>query len=150
MERITIFYKLSTSLAFHPSRGSRNCAGLDLKSLTDCNLLAHSRLMINTGVCFMFPPGYYGFVSGRSSLALTNGVTVFTGTVDRDYTGAICVLLINNTNESHEIRRGDKIAQITFLKCLEPNFVINFTNGQILDQSNAIVRESGGFGSTGN
>ena len=64
------------------------------------------------------------------------------GTIDADYRGEICVILINHGTEKFIINRGMRIAQLIFMKL--PN--IKLVESKDLDSSD---RGSGGFGSTG-
>jgi dUTP pyrophosphatase len=77
-------------------------------------------------------------------LALKHGITVLNapGTLDAGYRGEIAVTLINHSNESFSIAKGDRIAQILFQKFESPRFV----SVQELPGSQ---RGSAGFGSTG-
>lgn len=38
------------------------------------------------------------------------------GVIDSDYTGSVGVALVNLRNVSYDIRRGDRIAQVLFVK----------------------------------
>ena len=83
-------------------------------------------------------------VRPRSGLALKNSVTVLNtpGTIDSDYRGEICVILINHGQMSFKISRGMRIAQIIFKEIPEVNLVE-------VDELDNTKRGSGGFGSTG-
>ena len=73
-----------------------------------------SSALIPTGLFFEIPEGYEIQVRPRSGLAAKNGVTVLNtpGTIDSDYRGEICVILINLGEEAFTIHNGDRIAQI--------------------------------------
>ena len=47
-------------------------------------------------------------------LALKKGITVLNspGTIDADYRGEICIILVNLSSEPFEIRDGERIAQM--------------------------------------
>ena len=62
------------------------------------------------------PNHFEAQVRPRSGLALKNSVTVLNtpGTIDSDYRGEICVILINHGQISFKISRGMRIAQIIF------------------------------------
>ena len=64
------------------------------------------------------------------------------GTIDSDYRGEICVILINHGKDSFIIERGMRIAQIVFAKL--PNFKLIEVK-----ELSATKRDKGGFGSTG-
>ena len=73
------------------------------------------RALVPTGVAVAIPSGYAGLVLPRSGLALKHGVTCLNtpGLIDPLYRGELKVLLVNtDPNESYEIHRGDRIAQL--------------------------------------
>ena len=90
------------------------------------------------------PFGIEAQVRPRSGIALKNSVTVLNspGTIDADYRGEICVILINHGKSIFEISPGMRIAQLIFMKL--PEIEIDITKE--LDETD---RGSGGFGSTG-
>lgn len=103
-----------------------------------------ARVLVPTGLSLEIPVGYEVQVRPRSGLAWRHGVTVLNapGTIDADYRGEVKVLLVNLSNETHTIHRGDRIAQLV---------VAQVTLAQMtLKQSLAETqRGSGGFGHTG-
>jgi dUTP pyrophosphatase len=64
------------------------------------------------------------------------------GTVDADYRGELCVLLINWGEEDYIVRRGDRIAQLVIAR-VEMGAL---TEVDALPES---VRGGDGYGSTG-
>ena len=64
------------------------------------------------------------------------------GTVDSDYRGEICVILINHGPEPVRIERGDRIAQLVVQKLPE----VRFEEAEALPDTE---RGAGGFGHTG-
>jgi deoxyuridine 5'-triphosphate nucleotidohydrolase len=61
--------------------------------------------------------------------------------IDRDFTGAVHVLLFNHGDEALHIKQGDRIAQLI----LEKIAVVEVHEVEELDPT---ARGSGGFGST--
>ena len=90
------------------------------------------------------PNNFEAQVRPRSGLALKNSITVLNtpGTIDSDYRGEICVILINHGQMSFKINRGMRIAQIIFKETPEVNLVE-------VDELDNTKRGAGGFGSTG-
>ena len=73
-------------------------------------------------------------------MAIKNGITVLNapGTIDADYGGEICVILINHSQENYRINHGDKVAQFVLAPVVrEPQYINDKERGE------------GGFGSTG-
>ena len=97
-----------------------------------------------TGLTIALPPGYEAQVRPRSGLAARHGVTVLNapGTVDADYRGEVCVLLINHGDAPFAIRRGERIAQMVIAPVAQAQLVA-------VDLLSTTDRGSGGYGSTG-
>ena len=88
------------------------------------------------------PAGMFGLVAGRSGLNFKHGVIVPQGTIDSGYMGSIKVKLYNLSGQPFMIHRGDRIAQIIFLRHESPEL-------ETVDTLSDTERGSGGFGSTG-
>lgn len=100
--------------------------------------------MIPTGIAIAIPVGLEGQVRPRSGLAAKHAVTVLNapGTIDPDYRGEICVLLVNLGHESFFVSRGMRIAQLVIV----PVVYAQLRQVEKLDETG---RGGGGFGSTG-
>ena len=111
-------------------------------------LLPLERRLIHTGLYFDLPYDKEIQVRPRSGLALKNGITVLNtpGTVDASYTGEICVILVNLSNEEFIITNGDKIAQAVLCDALN-GYIIDLK--QIEEITKKTDRGNGGFGHTG-
>ena len=103
-----------------------------------------ARVLVPTGLSLAIPLGYEVQVRPRSGLAWRHGVTVLNapGTIDADYRGEIKVLLVNLSNESHTVRRGDRVAQLVVAEVTQAHLTVE----ESLDDTQ---RGSGGFGHTG-
>ena len=66
------------------------------------------------------PKGLYGRISSRNDIAHKQNIDVAAGVIDPDYHGEIKVLLVNNSQKRHVIRKGDVIAQIIFEQAATP------------------------------
>jgi len=123
-------------------------AGLDLTAAIARNaklvIEPNGRDLVPSGLSIELPPGFEAQVRPRSGLALRHGVTVLNspGTIDADYRGEICVILVNLGSEPFEIARGDRIAQMV---------IAPVTRARLIEVSSlsGSARGSGGFGSTG-
>jgi dUTP pyrophosphatase len=131
-----------------PRYQTAGAAGLDLLAAVPdgapVTIAPGARHMVPTGLSIALPVGFEAQVRPRSGLALKNGVTVLNspGTVDSDYRGEICVILINLGQVPFVISRGDRIAQMV----VAPVTQLNFVQERELATSE---RGAGGFGSTG-
>lgn len=120
-------------------------AGMDLRARESVVLAPGQRALIPTGIAIAVPQGWAGFVNPRSGLAAKHGITVVNapGTVDAGYRGEIKVTLLNtDPDESFEVSRGDRIAQLV----LQRVAVVDVVEVTELD---ATERGDRGFGSSG-
>ena len=117
---------------------------MDLVSAVDLTLPPGGRASVPTGLSVAIPAGFEGQVRPRSGLAIKHGVTVVNapGTIDSDYRGEVCVLLINLGAEPFAVERGARVAQLVLAPVVQLPVVAVHT----LDET---ARGSGGFGSTG-
>jgi len=129
-----------------PSYTTDGSAGMDLRANIDQNILIKplERTLVKTGLFMEIPLGYEAQVRPRSGLAIKKGISVLNspGTIDSDYRGELCIILINLSNEDFTIYHGDRIAQLVFAKCEQ----LQFKEVVLLEESE---RGKGGFGSTG-
>jgi len=121
-------------------------AGADLVAAESVVLEAGGgRALISTGVAIAIPEGFAGFVQPRSGLALKHGITCLNtpGLIDSGYRGELKVLLINtDPNETFEVNKGERIAQLVIQKVEECNF-------QEVEELPDSERGETGFGSSG-
>lgn len=129
-----------------PAYETAQSAGMDLAAAIEepITLAPGSRVMVPTGLAIALPDGYEAQVRPRSGLAARNGVTVLNtpGTIDADYRGEVKVILINLGDETFEIERGMRIAQMV----VSPVTQAAFSEAAELPET---ARGTGGFGSTG-
>lgn len=130
-----------------PQYETAQSAGLDLRAcLPDgpVTLRPLERGMIRTGLFIELPAGYEAQIRPRSGLALKKGVTVLNspGTIDADYRGEICILLINLSQEPFIVNDGERIAQMVIARHEQAELV------EVKELSET-DRGAGGFGHTG-
>lgn len=148
MSQVTVSIKKLSNLKELPlpSYATLDSAGLDLMAAIDepITLQPLERRAVPTGIAISLPKGYEAQVRPRSGLALKNGISVpnAPGTIDADYRGEVCAILINLSNEPFVIERGMRIAQMVIAQHSQANWNIVET----LDETD---RGAGGFGSTG-
>lgn len=121
-------------------------AGLDLRANLDAplTLAPLQRCLVPTGLFMALPVGYEAQVRPRSGLALKKGVTVLNspGTIDADYRGEVCVILVNLSDQPFVIEDGERIAQLVVARHEQVEW-------QPVETLSETVRGEGGFGHTG-
>jgi dUTP pyrophosphatase len=150
--------------AFIPTKAHDSDAGYDLYSPVDISLPRATPTKIPTGIalklsdrlfsnheryicgdCYedipTFCPNTVGLICDRSSMG-AKGIKVMGGVVDSGYLGDVTVCLINLTDVTYEIKRGDKIAQILFMPVLNPTI-------KEVSELEETERGNKGFGSSG-
>lgn len=129
-----------------PQYQSIGSAGMDLLAAVDQSITIKPGeiKLVATGIAIALEPGYEAQVRPRSGLALKNGITVLNspGTIDSDYRGEICVILINHSQTEFEITRGMRIAQMVITKYQQAKI-------EVVDLLTDTERGASGFGSTG-
>ncbi len=129
-----------------PAYMTEHAAGMDLQAAVaePLTLSPGEYALVPTGIRIAVPPGYEGQVRPRSGLAARNGVSVVNapGTIDADYRGEVCVVLINHGKEPFAISRGDRIAQLVICPVARARI-------EPADELDDTKRGEGGFGHTG-
>lgn len=102
------------------------------------------RRLVPTGLYLALPKGTEAQVRPRSGLAIKHGVTVLNapGTIDADYRGEVCVILVNLSAQPFEIADGERIAQLVVARHEQ----VEWTPVAQLDDT---LRGEGGFGHSG-
>ncbi|MCH9622074.1 MAG: Deoxyuridine 5'-triphosphate nucleotidohydrolase [Chlamydiia bacterium] len=129
-----------------PFYATDGAAGADVMAKLDENvtLASGEHKVIPTGLFFEIPEGFEIQVRPRSGLAAKHGVSVLNapGTIDSDYRGELCVILINHSKNPFVIEDGMRIAQIVVAESIQASFVVE-------KELSCTARGSGGFGHTG-
>ena len=117
---------------------------IDLKAGKTVHIKRGEYVNIPLGVAMKLPKGYEAQIRPRSGLAIKKGITVLNspGTIDADYRGEICIILVNLSAEPFVIEDGERIAQMVIARHEQAEW----TEVQTLDETE---RGSGGFGHTG-
>ncbi len=127
-----------------PQMATPGSAGYDVCSNQQVTILPGKFAKVSTGLQIAMPLGLEAQVRPRSGLAARHGITVLNspGTIDSDYRGEICILLINHGDHEFVVEPGMRIAQLIFSRVIE----VDFSQSDSLNESQ---RGEGGFGSTG-
>ncbi len=137
--------RLSQSIPM-PQYHTPGSAAFDLASSIDTIINPKEIQLIPTGLIIQAPTGHMLMLSSRSSLIKKKGLMLGNGIgiIDEDYCGPqdeIKIQLINVTDIPAEIKKGDRLAQGTF---------VPVTRGKFLEVETMEKADSrGGFGGTG-
>lgn len=121
-------------------RGSLGAAGFDIACNQDVSLPPGVVIKVPTGIHVAVPKGHVGLIMDRSSMG-SKGITVLGGVIDSDYRGELKVMLLNTGNTIMQFHRGDRVAQMIVVPCVQ--------NSVVVESLEATERGSNGFGSTG-
>ena len=129
-----------------PAYATDLSAGMDLRAnLSEpISLAPLARCLVPTGLFVALPAGFEAQVRPRSVLAIKKGITVLNspGTIDADYRGEICIILVNLSAETFVIEDGERIAQMVIARHEQ----VAWKEVEVLDETE---RGAGGFGHTG-
>jgi dUTP pyrophosphatase len=133
--------KLLSVHASLPVRATDGSAGYDVYSAVDTVIQPNTRQAVPLDIAITPPTGCYAQLLSRSGLSLKHKVDVRAGTIDRDYTGNVQVILENSGDIPHNIKIGDRVAQLVFISITTPD--VHQT-----DSLAFTARGDRGFGST--
>lgn len=129
-----------------PAYSTDASAGMDLRANLDKVIVLKplARILVPTGLFLEIPVGYEAQIRPRSGLAIKNGITILNspGTIDSDYRGEVCIILINMSAEDFIINNGERICQMVITKHEKADWIVV---NNLLETE----RGAGGFGHTG-
>ena len=129
-----------------PAYATKQSAGMDIRANLDepLTLAPMQRCLVPTGLFISLPEGFEAQMRPRSGLALKKGITLLNspGTIDADYRGEICIILINLSSKAFVIEDGERIAQMVIARHEQAVW----QEVEVLDDTE---RGTGGFGHTG-
>lgn len=129
-----------------PAYATELSAGMDIRANISepISLEPMQRCLVPTGLFIALPQRFEAQIRPRSGLAIKKGITVLNspGTIDADYRGEICVVLVNLSAEAFVIEDGERIAQMVIAHHKQAEWMeVNW-----LDETE---RGTGGFGHSG-
>lgn len=117
-------------------------AGLDLRAAESLTIDAGKQAIVKTGIKMAIPEGYVGLIWDRSGLAAKHSMHALAGVIDAGYRGEIGIVLRNLGDDSFDVEKGMRIAQLLIQPVLQATLVQ-------VDELSDTSRSGGGFGSTG-
>ena len=126
-----------------PKKAHPKDEGWDLFAIEDQIVDAKCSAIVKVGLKLAYlDDGYWIKVESRSGLAFKHDIVAFQGVIDTNYRGELGVKLFNFSNIPYNIKRGDRVCQIT-VKYSLVDFSIEW--GKVVESD----RGGNGFGSTG-
>ena len=133
--------KDGTAIPVYQTRGS---AGFDVEAAESVAIPPGSWCLVSTGLYPEIPDQFELQVRSRSGMAAKNGIFVLNspGTIDSDYRGEIKIILANFSEETYQVLKGDRVAQLVLAR------VYTAVIERVTDLTETI-RGTGGCGHTG-
>jgi len=128
--------------AFLPEYMFDTDVGLDLKADEDAEIFPMEQKTVKTGIAVRIPEGHVGLIRDRAGIVSKMNVHTAAGTFDSAYTGEVSVVLVNLGEDTAEIEKGMRIAQLVII----PVTRVSVKEVKSLAQTQ---RGEKGFGSTG-
>ena len=130
-----------------PAYATAGSAGLDLRACIP------AAMTLEPGQCELIPtgiaahiadPAYAGMILPRSGLGHKHGIVLgnLVGLIDSDYQGELKVSLWNRGQSTYTLQPLERMAQLVIVPVMQAQW-------QVVEDFNASVRSTSGFGSTG-
>ena len=139
------YYGVDSDEFIEPTVAYGDDAGYDLYSAETITIVPHTCEGINCKFSTAIPRGYFGKIYSRSSLVKDHLVTAEGGVMDSGYRGEWFVILFNHGKKCFNIKPGDKIAKVVFMK----KEFVEFVRVKDYDKLGVSERGKFGFGSSG-
>lgn len=141
-ENLFLEVKKISKDAFLPEYMLNTDVGLDLRANETVGLYPMEQKAVKTGIAVKIPEGYVGLIRDRAGIVSNMNVHTAAGTFDSAYTGEVSVILVNLGENSVEIEKGMRIAQLV---------IIPITKVKVKEVNSLLKTDRGekGFGSTG-
>ena len=114
-----------------------NDAGVDIRLKEKIAIAPHSTVTVGCGFGLKLPTGVMAQVITRSSISKQN-ITIGNAPIDASYTGEIHMMVSNNSDNSVNFDKGERLAQLVIIP------IINF---KLVDSLK--LRGQNGLGSSG-
>ena len=115
---------------------------LDLRSNEDILLPPFEVKAVKTGIVLEIPEGCVGLIRDRAGVLKDMNVHTSAGTFDPAYRGEVSIMMMNEGEESVEIEKGMRIAQLLIVPTVKVKV-------QEVKEVSSTLRGKRSFGSTG-
>ncbi|MCX6748725.1 MAG: dUTP diphosphatase [Candidatus Pacearchaeota archaeon] len=89
--------------------------GLDIRANESISLRPMEQKAVRTGIAIKIPEGCVGLIRDRAGIVSKMNVHTAAGTFDPDYRGEVSIMLVNFSDETVEIEKGMRIAQLVVM-----------------------------------
>lgn len=121
-----------------PEKAYHDDAGWDLRIARDVVIPAGGFVKAPTRVRVSIPPGWFGLIQERSSMAV-RGLFTLGNVIDAGYDGTLHVVIANLADAPVKLGEGERVAQLIVIRCARGD-----------DNGGEVIRRGGrGFGSSG-
>ena len=127
-----------------PEYKTQGSAGADCYARIEKEIILNENDMVTIplGFAVEIPDGYEMQIRPRSGLARKNKMLAVLGTIDSDYRGEVCAILINHSRSIFIVKPNDRIAQAVVCPVIRAEWYLT-------DKLSETERGEGGFGHTG-
>ena len=127
-----------------PEYKTTGSAGADCYARIEKEIILNENEIVTVplGFAVEIPEGYEMQIRPRSGLAKKNKMVAILGTIDSDYRGEVCAILINHSRSIFIVKPNDRIAQAVVCPVIRAEW-------NLTDELSETERGEGGFGSTG-
>jgi len=137
-----LFVKKLSSDASIPEYMMESDVGLDIRANENIILRPLEQKTVRTGIAIKIPDGHVGLIRDRAGIVSKMNVHTAAGTFDPAYRGEVSIVLINFGDDTVEIEKGMRIAQLVILP-------VTKVKVKQVDSLPITDRYDKGFGSTG-
>lgn len=133
--------KLDTNAKL-PTKGHPGDAGIDFYTLDEVVFAPGAQMRVHTGIGLEIPEGFVGLVWDKSGISFNKGLKIMGGVVDAPFRGEFVASMVNLSNETQVLEKGQKFTQMLVQK---------FEDCEIIETNelSETVRGEGREGSTG-
>ena len=137
--KVKVINKSENSL---PQYATPLSAGMDVRAANEQPIRIDplQRAMVPTGLFLEIPEGYEVQVRPRSGLAAKKGITVLNapGTIDADYRGEVCVILVNLSSEPFVVEKGERNSYLPGMSVSNGTSVGVFLNPSVATEASEV------------
>lgn len=131
-----IYFTLNDKDARQPQQMTSESAGYDLFATETMTICEGEIKKINTKISLVLPKGFFGMIRDRSHMVTNNKMFVEAGIIDADYRGDIKIVMRNGSPSPYTIQKGNRIAQLIIMPCLNNATWMEESGLECLDDDN--------------